>query len=516
MANKISVVIDVAVEKANAGLKSFKQSIADADGAAGKFKAGTQSVGQSITSNLGPPLLAAGVAVAAFAAKSIQAASDLSESTNAVNKSFGEAAEGVLELGESSAESMGLSKAAFNEAAVGFAAFAKGIAGEGGDAAEVVGDLTTRAADFASVMNMDVGPATDIFRSALSGETEPIKKFGIDLSAAAVEAYALSSGLVKSKDEMTEGIKVQARYGLLMQKTSQFAGDFADTSDGLANSTRIAQARITDFQAELGEKLLPVAAQTVGVVLDLADAVERLGVEGVTTEGRLTDGGFFEKLRDSAERAINPVKLASDTYGEIKFRLDELSESSDDASDATRKYQEDISRQSDALAINAARSVDSTAATEDSTEATEDAAEAAKEAAEAYEEQRRAIEASTEAHLAAIDSSLGYRNQQAQTAATVREAALIELDAKRSTEEHAQAARDAEGAVLDQAAAAVAMAEDQAAANGETLSAEEKARIYKEELEKLAGFLTGPAREAVLGYIEDLRRFRSGWIRRWR
>ena len=63
-------------------------------------------------------------------------------------------------------------------------------------------------------MNMDVPQAADAFRSALSGEAEPLKRFGINISDAAVTAFALESGLVATAGAMTDSIKVQARYGL--------------------------------------------------------------------------------------------------------------------------------------------------------------------------------------------------------------------------------------------------------------------------------------------------------------
>ena len=151
-----------------------------------------------------------------FAKSTVAAASDLGESINAVNVTFGEAADGILALGENAASAVGLSQREFNAFAVQFSGFTQQIAGAGGDIAAVTDDLTTRIADFASVMNMDVSEAAQVFQSALAGETEPIRRFGIDMSAAAVEAHALATGLVSSKSEMTEAIKVQARYSLLM------------------------------------------------------------------------------------------------------------------------------------------------------------------------------------------------------------------------------------------------------------------------------------------------------------
>jgi len=94
--------------------------------------------------------------------------------------------------------------------------------------------------------------------------------------------------------------------------------------------------------------------------------------------------------------------------------------------------------------------------------------------------------------------------------AKVAESTLIQLDAKRTTEEHAQAARDAEGAIIAQADAAVQLAEDQAKANGQTLSAEEKTRIYRDQLAFMSSDLTGPTKAAIDGHIAALGRIPAG------
>jgi hypothetical protein len=333
----------------------MRRDIAEADGGVNKFKAGVGALGASLKANAGVAALAAGGALVAFGAKAVAAASDLEESTNAVNKSFGATAEGVLEIGEGAAKSFGLSQAAFNAAAVSFASFAKTVAGDGGDVVGVVEDLTTRAADFASVMNIDVAEASTVFRSGLSGETEPLKKFGIDLSAAAVEAFALSSGLVKSKKEMTEAIKVQARYGLLMQETGQFAGDFADTSDGLANSSRVLGASMTDLSAKLGEQLTPSIATAVGWAIQLLDVIDAITdipstpLPGVSDES-LRSWEDFNELQQAAAGGNEKAQEAFRNGGkELSIYEDYLG----NVSDATRHYEEDVSRLNDATLINA-------------------------------------------------------------------------------------------------------------------------------------------------------------------
>lgn len=202
-----------------------------------------------------------------FGAQSVEQASLVTESTNAVNQSFDAInAAAIQKIGATSAESFGLSESAFNSLAVQLSGFSTQIAGTGGDVAGVTEDLATRIADFASIHNLELSDAATKFGSALAGETEAMRRFGIDVSAAAVEQFALANGIGDGSGALTEQEKVLARSGLLMQSTEQWAGDFAATSDDLANSTRIAKADFQDLQAELGSALLPVLGEVMGVV----------------------------------------------------------------------------------------------------------------------------------------------------------------------------------------------------------------------------------------------------------
>jgi ABC-type transporter Mla subunit MlaD len=128
----------------------------------------------------------AGVAIGAagaFLGRAVNSASNLSESVNAVNVAFGSSSKAILALGENAADSLGLSKTEFNEAAVAFSSFAERIVGKGGDTSKFIQELTTRAADFASVYNLKggVAEALERFRSGLAGQTEPLAKLGVNL-----------------------------------------------------------------------------------------------------------------------------------------------------------------------------------------------------------------------------------------------------------------------------------------------------------------------------------------------
>lgn len=257
-------------------------------------------------------LLATGILVAGLGAAG-KAASDLNESVNAVAVTYGANAEGILKLGENAATAVGLSSSAFNGLAVQFSAFATTIAGKGGNVVKTIDDLTHRAADFASVMNIDVNEAARLFQSGLAGETEPLRKFGLDLSAAAVEAHAVAAGINDGTHELTEAEKVQSRYSLLMEQTAKTQGDFANTSDSAANAQRIATAELTNAAAQIGASVLPAFASLVGGVADAAKwiasmneatggAIAKFAMFGTAGLGIVSVvarvAGQLEKLRD--------------------------------------------------------------------------------------------------------------------------------------------------------------------------------------------------------------------------
>jgi hypothetical protein len=283
-------------------------------------------------------------AVTSFAKASINEASNLEESLNALSVSYGDASEGIAKLGEDAATRLGVTQAAFNQAAVRFSAFADRVVGEGGDVTGFVDDITTRATDFASVFNIDVAEALQVFQSGLAGEAEPLKRFGINLLQSEVQAFALREGLIQVGETMTEQQKVQARYGLIMETTAKTAGDFANTSDGLANSQRILEASFKTMQAEIGGPVLNafanLSAGLVPVVQQLGpiltEALDKLSpkldglVESVlevlpsliSFSGTLS--GVFELLDERFSALRTAAQPAIDAFVDMRDRLPEL------------------------------------------------------------------------------------------------------------------------------------------------------------------------------------------------
>jgi phage-related protein len=226
-------------------------------------------------------IIAGGLAAAgigSFVKDSISQASSLGESINALEVTFSDlSASSVDELkkiSDGAAVNFGLSQTEFNGLAVQFSSFATKIAGPGGDVVDIMETLAGRGADFASVMDLDVADAMAMFQSGLAGEAEPLKKFGIDISQASIEAYALANGIGEAGRQLTESEKVQARYGAIMEQTAKTQGDFVNTSDSLANAQRVLGAQFENMKAEVGGPLLNAFAD---LTAGLMPVVEMMG-----------------------------------------------------------------------------------------------------------------------------------------------------------------------------------------------------------------------------------------------
>lgn len=278
---KRNVEIDVVVDdkQARAGLQSIG---GEAEKTGKRFSDAAKVIGAAIA------FKAVG-AVSDFVGSSIDAFSDLNESMNAVEVTFGAASDEVKKLGEESAQSVGLSNAEFNSLAVQMSAFAQTIAGDSGDVAGTIDTLTTRISDFASVMNLDVAEAATLFQSGLAGETEPLRKYGIDLSAARVNAEGLAMGLGDSSGQLSEQEKILVRYETLMDQTDKTAGDFVATSDELANKQRIVNAEMENAKAQIGEGFAPVLEAAIPIMGAAATSGGILATQFMESTGQISE-----------------------------------------------------------------------------------------------------------------------------------------------------------------------------------------------------------------------------------
>ena len=129
--------------------------------------------------------------------------------------------------------------------------------------------LVTLASDLASFNNMNPTEVLDKLRAGLTGETEPLKTLGVNLNAAMLEAKALEMGLWDGEGAISAAAKAQASYSLILEQTTLAQGDFARTSDGLANQQRIISANFKNMKATIGTALLPIMTTLSGTLNSL-------------------------------------------------------------------------------------------------------------------------------------------------------------------------------------------------------------------------------------------------------
>lgn len=208
--------------------------------------------------------------VAAFGAMtvaSLNAASDLEESQSKVEVVFEESAGIIKRFASDSARSLGISRAAAFEAAGTFGNLLTAMGESEESAANMSVGLVQLGSDLASFNNLDPTEVLDKLRAGITGEAEPLKALGVNITAARTTAKALELGLIEVGDEMTEQAKITARYAIIMEDTTKAQGDFARTSTGMANAQRIVKAQITDLAAAFGTLLLPVVAKALAGVI---------------------------------------------------------------------------------------------------------------------------------------------------------------------------------------------------------------------------------------------------------
>ena len=233
-------------------------------------------------------VLAAGTALGGFGVASIKLASDLTEVQNVVDVTFGDNAEKINAWAKNAATAFGMSELQAKQFNGTMGAMLKSMGLGSGEVLNMSESLTGLAGDFASFYNLKPEEAFEKLRSGISGETEPLKQLGINMSVANLEAYSLTQGITKQYKEMSQAEQATLRYNYLMSVSADAQGDFARTSDSLANQLRIAKLGVSDLSAAIGTELMPMAQEAVkGLnenVKGLKKAFEEGGFEGLATE----------------------------------------------------------------------------------------------------------------------------------------------------------------------------------------------------------------------------------------
>lgn len=209
------------------------------------------------------------VAIVSFGKKCIELGSDLQEVQNVVDVTFGKMNEDINAFAKNAISQFGLSELSAKQYTSTMGTMLKSMGITSDEMLVMSKNLTGLAGDMASFYNLSGDEAFSKIRAGISGETEPLKQLGINMSVANLEAYALSQGITKAYSEMEQAEQVLLRYNYLMQVTADAQGDFARTSDSWANQTKILSESFNSVKATIGQGLINVFTPVLKLINEL-------------------------------------------------------------------------------------------------------------------------------------------------------------------------------------------------------------------------------------------------------
>ena len=250
-----------------ADFKGFDKSMKNAQKKLGRWSRDANRIGNQLTTNLTLPIVALG-------AGAVKLASDFEESLNKVNVSFGESSKEVEAFAKTTLKSFGIAEGSALEMASLFGDMGTSMGLTQQQASGMSTSLVGLAGDLSSFKNIRLDIAQTALASIFTGETESLKKLGIVMTEANLKQFALEQGITKTIKQMTQAEKVQLRYNFVISKSQNALGDYARTSDGVANSTRNLQESVKELGEQFGKELLPLASDLIKV---LTGVVTKIG-----------------------------------------------------------------------------------------------------------------------------------------------------------------------------------------------------------------------------------------------
>lgn len=257
----------------NKKLKASQDSLEQWQKRTAAFKKAGESVislGNKFNTRLTLPIIATGGAM-------VKLASDMQETTNKVEVSFGSSTKTVTDWAKTSIKTMGLAQQSALDSAALYGDMATGMGFSQKKAAEMATTLTRLGADLASFKNISNDVAQTALKSIFTGETESLKGLGIVMTETNLQQFGLRNGMLKmvstgkkahkmrvqQMKDLTQTEQVMLRYKYVMAMTANAQGDFERTGGGAANQTRMFQENIKEIGVTFGTYLLPYFTQSI-------------------------------------------------------------------------------------------------------------------------------------------------------------------------------------------------------------------------------------------------------------
>lgn len=249
MAEELKVRITGDAADLNAALSDAQKSLVS-------FSKQAAELGKTMSTFVTAPLLAAGTA-------SVMMASDFNESLNKVDVAFASSSQVVKDFAKTSLTSFGIAEGTALDMAALFGDMATSMGLGVGEASKLSTSLVGLAGDLSSFKNINIKEATTALNGIFTGETESLKRLGVVMTETNLKTFALSQGMTKQYETMSQAEKVMLRYNYIMANTKNAQGDFARTNEGAANQMRMFGEGVKQLSAQFGQVMLPAVTSIV-------------------------------------------------------------------------------------------------------------------------------------------------------------------------------------------------------------------------------------------------------------
>ena len=376
-----------------------------------------------------------------------------------------------------------------------------------GEAAQLSTQLTKLAVDVASFNNASDTQTMQAFQSALVGNHEAVRRFGIVITEAELQAELFRMGIRQNAADVDAQTKVQARLNLILAGTTDAHGDAARTADSFANQSKALGAALEELTVTVLTPLLPKLADIMGGFTKAANAitnflgqfdafrsVDLTSVTAIKEEIALLEGKIQE-LQETSANAVEDFSGLSDTFDSpAQTQIAEYRSQIEELQNALKKLEEAQKKNIDAGDENKDK-------TKEQRKNEENVAKALRDQRFATEQARQAMLGMSEAHLIANQAMSNLKNVSDEEAQSLLNLIQKEQQYTRILNERKEA-QEKEAAIKQSGIDAIAaMQKENEILNLQTMNLTEAERAYHEQLINMGEVL--PEHAAKLKILHD-------------
>lgn len=304
---------------------SLKNSLRTSQSSLDRFSKKIGKIGKQLSVKLTLPIITAGGVAVKFA-------SDLQESFNKVDVTFKNSSNEVRDFAKTALKQFGLAEGSALDMAATFGDMATGMGLTTDASADLAKSLVALTGDLASFKNLRADEVFTALTGVFTGETESLKRLGVVMTEHNLKQFAVNQGIQKNIKDMTQQEKIMLRMQYVTQVTANAQGDFARTSGGAANQTRIFREGLKELAANFGQLILPaftkvvkklngfvdglrnMDADTKKIAITIAGLAAAIGPAMLAINGAIKVFGFLQIKAVAVTLAITGIIIAIDTF----------------------------------------------------------------------------------------------------------------------------------------------------------------------------------------------------------